>query len=341
MPDLPKQESQMTLNHTSTTRRRVLFGASGLVLAGAAPWTQAQPEAWPSRPIRLVVNFPPGSSPDVLARAITQPLQQALGQSVVVDNRAGANGLVGGETVVKSNDGHTFLVTSGSTITTNSFLYAKMPFDVGRDLLPVAGLARITLFLVVRPDLKVRNVQELIALLKSRPGKLSYGSAGNGSGMHLAGELFKSQAGVFAVHVPYRGAAPALQDLLAGQIDFLFDPGISLSHVRAGRLNLLAVATQKRSPAFPQVVTMEEAGLPGFDGGTTHGVYAPAATRPEIVTRLNTEINKALQLPAVVNQINAIGADPSPMTIQQFIAIMESDSRRYAKIIRERNIQGD
>ena len=331
----------MNSRFMSIERRRVLLGAPALILASAAPWARAQPEAWPSRPVRLVVNFPAGSSPDVLARAITQPLQQALGQSIVIENRAGANGLVGGEAVVKSSDGHTFLVTSGSTITTNAFLYPKMPFDVARDLLPVAGLARITLFLVVRPELGVRSVQELVSLLKSRPGKLSYGSAGNGSGMHLAGELFKSQAGVFAVHVPYRGAAPALQDLLSGQIDFLFDPGISLSHVRAGRLNLLAVATQKRSSAFPQVVTMEEAGLPGFDGGTTHGVYAPAGTRPDIVARLNSEINKALQLPAVVNQINAIGADPSPMTIPQFTAIMEADSRRYSRIIRERNIQGD
>lgn len=322
-------------------RRGVLAGASVLTLALAAPWSRAQGEAWPSRPVRLVVNFPPGSSPDVLARALGQPLQQALGQGVVIENRAGANGLVGGEAVVKANDGHTFLVTAGSTITTNPFLYAKMPFDVSRDLLPVAGLARITLFLVVRPDLGVRSMQEFIALLKNRPGKLSYGSAGNASGMHLAGELFKSQAGVFAVHVPYRGAAPALHDLLAGQIDFLFDPGISLSHVRAGRLNLLAVATQKRSPAFPDVVTMDEAGLTGFDAGTTHGVYAPAGTRPEVVARLNAEINKALQLPAVRTQVTAIGADPSPMTIQQFGAIMESDSRRYARIIRERNIQGD
>lgn len=326
---------------THPTRRQVLASASGLAFALTAPWSQAQGEAWPSRPVRLVVNFPPGSSPDVLARALTQPLQQALGQGVVIENRAGANGLVGGEAVVKANDGHTFLVTAGSTITTNPFLYAKMPFDVARDLVPVAGLARITLFLVVRPELGVRNMQEFVALLKSRPGKLSYGSAGNASGMHLAGELFKSQAGVYAVHVPYRGAAPALQDLLAGQIDFLFDPGISLSHVRAGRLNLLAVATQKRSPAFPDVMTMDEAGLPGFDAGTTHGVYAPAGTRPEVVARLNAEINKALQLPAVRTQVTAIGADPSPMTIPQFSAIMESDSRRYARIIRERNIQGD
>lgn len=331
----------MNARHPHPTRRQILAGATGLALSLAAAGSRAQGEAWPSRPLRLVVNFPPGSSPDVLARALTQPLQQSLGQSVVVENRAGANGLVGGEAVVKSTDGHTLLVTAGSTITTNPFLYPKMPFDVARDLVPVAGLARITLFLVVRPELGVRTMQEFVALLKSRPGKLSYGSAGNGSGMHLAGELFKSQAGVFAVHVPYRGAAPALQDLLAGQIDFLFDPGISLSHVRAGRLNLLAVATQKRSPAFPDVVTMDEAGLPGFDAGTTHGVYAPAGMRPELVARLNTEINKALQLPAVRTQVTAIGADPSPMTIPQFSALMESDSRRYARIIRERNIQGD
>jgi tripartite-type tricarboxylate transporter receptor subunit TctC len=331
----------MTSQIAHPERREMLAGVAGLALSLATPWSRAQQDHWPSRPIRFVVNFPPGSSPDVLARALTQPLQQSLGQSVVVENRPGANGLVGGEAVVKASDQHTFLVTAGSTITTNPFLYPKMPFDVSRDLLPVAGLARITLFLVVRPELGVRNLQEFVALLKNRPGKLSYGSAGNGSGMHLAGELFKSQAGVFAVHVPYRGAAPALQDLLAGQIDFLFDPGISLSHVRAGKLVLLAVATQKRSPAFPDVMTMDEGGLLGFDAGTTHGVYAPASTRPEVVARLNTEINRALQLPTVRTQVTSIGADPSPMSISQYVSVMEADSLRYARIIRERHIQGD
>lgn len=323
------------------TRRQALAGAAGMALSLAAPWAVAQPDAWPTRPVRLVVNFPPGSSPDVLGRAITQPLQQALGQAVVVENRAGANGLVGAEAVVKASDGHTFLVTAGSTISTNPFLYARMPFDVQRDIVPVAALARITLFLVARPELGVRSLAELTALMRSRPGKLSYGSAGNGSGMHLAGELYKSQAGVFAVHVPYRGAAPALQDLLAGQVDFIFDPGIALSQVRAGRLRLLAVATQKRSPAFPEVPTMEEAGLAGFDAGQTHGVYAPAGTRPEVVARLNAEINRALALPGVRSQVTAIGADPTPMTPAQFAAQMESDSRRYARIIQERGIQGD
>jgi len=331
--------SQIKPLHPS--RRQMLSAVVGGIATFASPWSTAQSDHLFTRPVRLIVNFPPGSSPDVLARAITQPLQLALSQTVIIENRPGANGLIGAEAVVKANDGHTFLVTSGSTISTNPFLYAKMPVDVSRDLVPVAALARITLFLVVRPELEVRTLTELTALMKSRPGKLSYGSAGNGSGMHLAGELYKSQAGVFAVHVPYRGSAPALQDLLGGQIDFLFDPGISLSHVRSGRLRLLAVATRKRSLAFSDVPTMEEGGLPDFDAGTTHGIYAPTGTRPEVVTLLNTTVNRALQIAGVRSQIQSIGADPTPLSPEQFQLQMESDSRRYARIIKERNIRGD
>ena len=321
------------------SRRRWLTAASLSVLGSG--YAFGQTEAWPTRPVRLIVNFPPGSSPDVLARSLTQPLQQALGQPVVVENRAGASGMIGAEAVTKASDGHTFLVTAGSTITTNPYLYARMPYDTARDLVPVAALARITLFLVVRPELPATNVRELIALLKSQPGKLTYGSAGNATGMHLAGEMFKSQAGVFAVHVPYRGASPALQDLLAGQTDFVFDPGIALPHVRAGKLRLLAVATPKRSSAVPEVPTLHEAGLKDFDAGTTHGVYAPAGTRPEVVARLNNEINNALSLPGVRSQITAIGAEPTPMTPPQFAAQMEADSRRYRAIVKERGITGD
>ena len=330
----------MTHVRFESSRRRLL-AAAGLAVMGLGQ-ARAQGDAWPSKPVRLVVNFPPGSSPDVLGRALSQPLQQALGQPVVVENRAGASGMIGAEAVTKAGaDGHTFLVTAGSTITTNPFIYPKMNYDTAKDLVPVAALARITLFLVTKPDLPAQNVGELIALLKSRPGKLSYGSAGNATGPHLAGELFKSQAGVFAVHVPYRGASPALQDLLAGQIDFLFDPGIALSQVRAGKLKLLAVATPKRSSAFPDVPTLDESGLKGFDAGTTHGVYAPAGTRPEIVTRLNAEINKALVLPNVRSQVTSIGAEPTPMTTAQFVAQMEADSKRYGAIIKERSIQAD
>lgn len=322
-------------------RREMISAVVGGIATFAAPWSTAQSDHLFTRPVRLIVNFPAGSSPDVLARAITQPLQQALSQTVIIENRPGANGLIGAEAVVKANDGHTFLVTSGSTISTNPFLYAKMPIDVSRDLVPVAALARITLFLVVRPELEVRTLTELTALMRSRPGKLSYGSAGNGSGMHLAGELYKSQAGVFAVHVAYRGSAPALQDLLGGQIDFLFDPGISLPHVRSGRLRILAVATRKRSSAFPEVPTMEESNLPDFDAGTTHGIYAPSGTRPEVVSLLNSTVNRVLQTAGVRSQIQSIGAEPTPLSIDQFQLQMESDSRRYARIIKERSIRGD
>ena len=331
-------------SHRFHVRRSMLTGA-GLVVAGAVRFPRAawaQPDGWPSKPVRLVVNFPPGSSPDVLARAVSLPLQQALGQPVLVENRAGASGMIGAEVVAKAPaDGHTLLMTAGSTITTNPFIYSKIPYDTAKDLVPVAAAARIVLFLVVKPGLPVKNVREFLAYLKANPGKLSYGSAGNATGLHLAGEMLKSQAGVYAVHVPYRGASPALQDLLAGQIDFYFDPGIALSHVRAGKLRMLAVAALRRSTVFPDVPTLDEAGLKGFDAGTTHGFYAPAGTPSEIVTRLNLEINRILALPNVRSQITAIGAEPTPLTPAQFAAQMRDDSRRYAAIVKERNIQAD
>ena len=325
--------------------RRRMLAATGLAVAGAAAFPRAvwaQADAWPNKPLRVIVNFPPGSSPDVLARAISLPLQQALGQPVVVENRSGASGMIGAEVVAKAPpDGHTLLMTAGSTITTNPFISPKIPYDTAKDLVAVAAAARIVLFLVARPGLPVKDVREFLAYLKANPGKLSYGSAGNGTGLHLAGEMLKSQAGVFAVHVPYRGAAPALQDLLAGQIDFYFDPGIALGHVRAGNLRMLAVAASRRSAVFPDAPTLDEAGLKGFDAGTTHGFYAPAGTRPEIVNRLNLEINRTLTLSNVRSQIMAIGAEPTPLTLAQFSAQMQDDSKRYAAIIKERKIQAD
>ena len=325
--------------------RRRMLAATGLAVAGAAAFPRAvwaQTDAWPNKPLRVIVNFPPGSSPDVLARAVSLPLQQALGQPVVVENRSGASGMIGAEVVAKAPpDGHTLLMTAGSTITTNPFIYPKIPYDTAKDLVAVAATARIVLFLVAKPGLPVKDVREFLAYLKANPGKLSYGSAGNGTGLHLAGEMLKSQAGVFAVHVPYRGAAPALQDLLAGQIDFYFDPGIALGHVRAGKLRMLAVAASRRSAVFPDAPTLDEAGLKGFDAGTTHGFYAPAGTLPEIVNRLNLEINRTLALPNVRSQIMAIGAEPTPLTLAQFSAQMQDDSKRYAAIIKERKIQAD
>lgn len=321
------------------SRRRFLAQAAATAGAAAGLSTALAQGEWPARPLKVVCNFPAGSSPDALVRAVSQPLHQALGQPVVIENRAGASGMIGADLVAKAApDGHTLLMTAGSTITTNPHVFPKMPFDPGKDLVPVAALARLNLFLVTRPDFPARDVRAFLAYLKAHPGKVTYGSAGNATGLHLAGEMLKSQAGVFAVHVPYRGASLALQDLLAGQIDFYFDPGIALGHVKAGRLRMLAVGAPQRSSLFPEVPTLHEAGLAGFDAGTTHGLYAPGGTPAAVVDRLNREMNAILAMPAVKAQIATLAAEPTPMTPAQFAALMREDSQRYGAVIRERRI---
>jgi tripartite-type tricarboxylate transporter receptor subunit TctC len=319
-------------------RRRNLLLA-GLALVGTGP---ALAQAWPAKPVKLVVNFAPGGVADVLARTIAQPLQEALGQPVVVENRGGSNGNIGGDAVAKSApDGYTLLMSSGGMVSVNPHLYAKMAFDPVKDLMPVAAAARVSVYLVVKPDHPAQDVAGFLADLKANGAKRSFGSPGNGSSPHLAAEMLKSQAKVDAVHVPYRGAAPALTDLLAGQVNFLFDPGIAMPHVKAGRLRMLAVGGLKRSPLFPDVPTLNEAGLKGFDADTYFGFYAPAGTPAEVVQRLNAEINRVLGTAAVKERIAALGGDASPMTPAQFHAKAMEDSQRFGAIIRERGIQGD
>ncbi|MEY2621566.1 MAG: hypothetical protein RIT26_1386 [Pseudomonadota bacterium] len=321
-----------------TFSRRVL--AASLLVTGLLGTAWAQ--NWPAKPIRIVVNFPPGGAADQIARAIGTPLAEALGQSVVVENRAGANGNLGGEVVARSvADGYTLLMSSGGMVSVNPHIYARMPFDPVKELTPVASAARVLVFLVTKPSLPVNTAQEFLDYVKANPGRLSYGSAGNGSSPHLAGEMMKSQAGLFAVHVPYRGAAPALQDLLAGQIDFYFDPGIGLNQVRAGRLKLLAVGSPKRSPLFPQVPTLDEVGLKGFDADTVFGFYAPAGTPSEVVALLNREINRVLATTAVKDRIQALGGEALPLSPAEFAAKAQEDSKRFGAIIRERKIVGD
>lgn len=306
----------------------------------AAPTALAQ--AWPDKPVKVVVGFAPGGAADQIARLIATPLGEALGQSVVVENRPGANGNVAGDAVAKSpGDGYTLLLSSGGMVSVNPHLYPRMPFDPTKDLTPVASAARIAVYLMARNNLEAANVKDFIALVKANPGRLSYGSPGNGSSPHLAGEMFKSQAGLFAVHVPYRGAAPALNDLLGNQIDFAFDPGIGLPHARSGRLKLLAVGSSKRSPLFPDVPTLAESGLPGFDADTVFGFYAPAATPPAVVTRLNTEINKILATPAVRERLIALGGEALPLSPADFGKRGMDDSRRFGAIIKERKITAD
>jgi tripartite-type tricarboxylate transporter receptor subunit TctC len=337
-PDRPHPRPRL---HGPAPLRRALL-ALLLAATAAVPTAYAQGSTWPAKPLKIVVNFPPGGAADQIARAVSLPLQEALGQPVVVENRAGANGNIGGEAVARAPaDGYTLLMSSGGMVSVNPHLYPKMAFDPAKDLVPVAAAARVLVFLVAKPSLPPENVRDFIAYVKARPGKLSFGSPGTGSSPHLAGEMFKSQAGLYAIHVPYRGAAPALQDLLAGQIDYYFDPGIGLNQVRAGKLRLLAVGSPRRSPLFPEVPTLDEVGLKGFDADTVFGFYAPAATPPEIVARLNTEINRILATPAAKERIAALGGEAVPGTPAQFHERAAADSARFGAIIRERKILAD
>jgi tripartite-type tricarboxylate transporter receptor subunit TctC len=329
-------------NHRMLQRaRRTLLAAA--VAALALPGIAIAQGSFPNKPIRVVVSFPPGGAADQIARAVSEPLSQALGQPVVVENRAGANGNIAGEFVSKQPaDGHTLLMSSGGTVSINPHLYQKMAFDPTKDLVPVAAAARVLVFLEVNPaKVPVNTAKEFVDHLRKNPGKLTFGSPGNGSSPHLAAEMMKAQANVFATHIPYRGAAPAMQDLLGGQIDFMFDPGIGLQHVKAGKLKLLAVGSPKRSPQFPEVPTLDEMGMKGFDADTWFGFYAPGGTPQPVVARLNTEINKVLRSPGFIERMNAIGAIPAPMSPQDFAARGQIDSVRFGALIRARNIKGD
>ncbi len=319
---------------------KTLAAATALGLATLSGLTFAQ--AWPAKPIRMIVNFPAGGVADVVARAVSPGLGEAIGQQLVIENRPGAGGNIGADAVAKAPaDGYTLLMSSGGTISINPSLYAKMPFDPAKDLQPVAAAARVLVFLVIRPDLPPKDVKSFIDYVRANPGKLSYGSPGNGSSPHLAGEMFKSAARLYATHIPYRGAAPALTDLLGNQLDFMFDPGIGLTHVRSGKLRLLAVGSPKRSPLFPEVPTLDEAGLKRFDADSMFGFYAPAGVPQDIVARLNREINRQLQTPAIRDRVAALGGEVAPMTPAEFAERGRRDAERFGAIIRERKIVGD
>ncbi|MDM0107966.1 tripartite tricarboxylate transporter substrate binding protein [Variovorax sp. J22R24] len=335
---MASNDSPARTRATFSRRAATVFAISAALAIPGAAFAQA----WPSKPIRIVVNFPPGGAADQIARSLTQPLQEALGQPVVVENKSGAGGNIGGEAVAKAApDGYTLLLSSGGMVSVNPHIYPRMPFDPSKDLVPVASAARVLVYLVAQPSFPASDAKEFLAYLKSHPGKLSFGSPGNGSSPHLAAEMMKSQARVSATHVPYRGAAPALNDLLAGQLDFLFDPGVAMPHIKAGKVKLLAVGSPKRSPLFPDVPTLDEVGLKGFDADTIFGFYAPAGTPVEVVNRLNREINQALTLPGPRERIAALGGEPAPMTPAQFHDKAMEDGQRFGKVIREQNIVGD
>lgn len=297
-------------------------------------------QSYPVRPIRMIVNSAPGSGVDTATRIVAPRLSEALGQTVVIDNRAGAGGNIGLEAVAKSTpDGYTLLNSPGGGIVMAPHLY-RLGVDVDKDLVPVAPTTRLTIFLVVRPGLPVRNLAELIAHARANPGKLNYGSSGTGGSLHIAGEMLLRAAKIQAVHVPFKGGAPALVALLGGQLDFYFDPGPSVPHVKADRLRLLAVARATRSPFFPDTPTMAEAGA-DVDLDLVQGVYAPTGTPREIVMRLNREIVRIMQMAEVRAGLAAIGGEPVTATPEAFAASQRRDRERYGVFIREANIRAD
>ncbi|MEH2530081.1 tripartite-type tricarboxylate transporter receptor subunit TctC [Bradyrhizobium sp. AZCC 1588] len=311
---------------------------AGLISTSLAQTSLAQ--TWPSQSIRLIVNFPAGGAADQLARLVGQPLSEAFGQSVVIENRGGAGGNLGGEFVARSApDGYTLLMSSGGMVAINPHLYAKMPFDPTKDIIPVASVARVPFYLVIRADSPVRDFKEFIADLKANPEKRNFGSPGIGSSPHLAAEMLKNMTGTSAVHVPYRGAAPALNDLLGGQLDFLFDPGIAIEHVKAGKLRALAIGSPQRSPQLPNVPTLDELGLTGFDADALFGIYAPAGTSPDVVARLNKEVNRSLATAALSERFATLGNIAAPMSPEEFKEKSRKDSERFGAIIRERGIR--
>jgi len=309
-----------------------------LLLAGASAFSQP---AWPTKPVRLIVSYPPGGLADIMARVLQRPLTDALGQPVVIENRGGAAGNVASEAVVRSNDGHSFVVTTSSIESVNPFMFDRMPFDPAKDLVHVALLANSRLFLVTKADLPVNGVKDLIAYARANPGKLTYASAGSGTTPHLAGEMLKQNTGIFATHVPYRGAAPAIQDLLAGQVDISFVPGTALTYTRAGKLKLLAVASKSRAPEAPDTPTVAEEGGGEVLADTLFGMYAPAGTRPDVIERLNHEINKALALPSTKARFAEVGAEPAPVSPAEFKAIVKAEAVRFGAIVKARRITPD
>jgi len=310
-------------------------------LAACALCAVTNAQTWPDKPVKLIVNFPPGGVADLLARNIAPGISEAIKQPVVVDNRPGANGAIGADAVAKSPpDGYTFLVTSGGAMTVDPFIYSNLPYDTQKDLTPVASLAVVRVFLMINPSVPAKNLNEFLAYARANPGKLSYGSAGSGSSPHLAGEMFTRAAKIQATHVPYKGAAPALNDLLGGQVQFMFDPGPGLQHASTGKLIVLAVASGKRASRYPDIPTLAELGMP-VDADTTFGVYAPARVSPEIIERLNKEITRALNSPVLLENIAKLGGDVAPMTIPEFVGRQAADRARYGAFIKEAGIKVD
>ena len=317
--------------------------AIGAVLCCAAAEALAQAGAvggaYPTRAVRVVVPFPPGGGTDIISRTVAQKLGETWGQPVIVDNRAGANGIIGTDVGAKAKpDGYTLLVVI-ATHAINPSLYRKLPYDTASDFVPITLMAQYPFILTIHPSLPPRTVKELIALAKGRPGQLSYASSGNGSGPHLGFELFKSTARIDVVHIPYKGAGPANIDLISGQVQLMFNNFLAaMPQIKAGKLRVLAVTSAKRSQVMPDLPTMAEAGLPGFDVTGWYAVLAPAGTPQPIVNKIQTDVATALRVPALNARLSSEGAEPVGSTPQQFAKFLTDEIRKWTKVIAEAKV---
>jgi tripartite-type tricarboxylate transporter receptor subunit TctC len=315
--------------------------AAVLALALSAPLLALAQEPYPNRPVRIIVPFAAGGVADLVPRVVGEKLSQKWGQPVVVENKVGASGNIGmAEGARAAADGYTLVLAPTGNLTVNPTLFPKLPFDTHRDLAPVTLLAQSPNVLVVHPSVPAKTLSELIAYAKANPGKLNFASPGDGSGAHLAGELLNIDAGIKAVHVPYKGIAPAVNDLLGGNVQMMF-AGIStiLQHVKSGKLVAIAIASPKRNPQLPDVPTVAESGLPGFDVTSWYGIVTRAGTPPEIIRKLQRDMAEALQAEDVKARLASLGLEPVGNTPEQFDALIKAESRKWNDIMRKANIQ--
>jgi tripartite-type tricarboxylate transporter receptor subunit TctC len=298
-------------------------------------------QAWPNKPVRVIVNVAAGGVADVTMRVLGARMTETLGQPFLVENRAGGDGYIGFDAVARAEaDGHTLLYSPGSSMMIAPHIVNRADLDPTKALVPIAATGRVSLYVITHPERPFKNLNEFLAYARGNPGKLNYGTPGNGTSPHIATEVFNREARVKLSHVPYKGAGPALQDLLGGQIDVVFDPGVGIAPAKAGKVRMLAIAGPNRHPDFPDIPTLEENGIKGVDGGPHFGLYAPSATPRDVISRINTELQKAMQHPTVRDRFKALAVDVAePMTPEQFAAYVRAEHARYAKLIPELGIK--
>jgi tripartite-type tricarboxylate transporter receptor subunit TctC len=342
MLQLQKKRNRAPMTSRRKLLKSLLTTSSGLALAANTSLTQAQSAAFPNRSVRIIVPFPPGGPVDTTARALAAKLSQIWGQAVVIENKSGANSVIGAEAAAKAApDGYTlFMGAIHQSVLPG--LGLKLPYDIEKDFQPIMFGAAFPIVLVVNPSVPAKNLAELIKLVKASPGKYAYSSAGNGGGTHLSGELFKSQADVYILHIPYRGSAPAMADLLGGQVQMMFADGpTAIPQVKSGRVRALAVGSPERSPLLPEVPTMSEAGLKGYEAYSWAGLWIPTGAPKDIIDKISSDCQKSFSDPAVKERLLGQGAEVKPGTPEQFGSFVKGEIKKWSAVIKRANIKAD